>query len=109
MAETMRKQAEGLEVPQININEGSPQTGRVGHDPKLKLPLNVIGEENLSLNELHSQSIRPLGGVDLSLSNAGENRMNQNSSLPNIDRPKNSTPIIDLDDVISHEGAGKEL
>jgi hypothetical protein len=39
------------------------------------------------------------------MSNAAENRMN--SSLPNIDRPKNSTPIYDLDDVISHEGAGK--
>lgn len=26
------------------------------------------------------------------------------SSLPVIDRPKNSTPIIDLEDVISHEG-----
>lgn len=32
-----------------------------------------------------------------------------NSSLPNIDRPKNSTPIIDLDDVISHEGGGRAL
>jgi hypothetical protein len=57
MAETMRKQAEGLEVPHININEGSPLTGRHGLDPmsgRLKLPLNVIGEENLSLNEMHS-------------------------------------------------------
>jgi hypothetical protein len=35
--------------------------------------------------------------------------MNQNSSLPNIDRPKNSTPIYDLDEVISHEGGGKVL
>ncbi len=29
------------------------------------------------------------------------------SSLPVIDRPRNSTPIIDLDEVISHEGAKK--
>lgn len=32
-----------------------------------------------------------------------------NSSLPQIDRPKNSTPIIDLDDVISHEGKAKVI
>jgi hypothetical protein len=58
----------------------------------------------MSLNELQSRSIRPLAGGDLSISNAGENRMN--SSLPQIYRIKNSTPIIDLDDVISHEGGG---
>jgi hypothetical protein len=46
-------------------------------------------------------------GGDLSNSNVGEIRMN--SSLPNIDRPKNSTPIIDLDEVISHEGGGRAL
>jgi hypothetical protein len=63
MAETMRKHAEGLDVPHININENSPQTGRIGNDPisgRLKLPLNVIGEENPSNNDLHSQSIRPI-------------------------------------------------
>jgi hypothetical protein len=106
MAETMRKQADGVDI--LHIQEGSPQTGRA--DPltgRLKLPLNPIGEENLSLNELQSRSIRPLVGGDLSISNAGENRMN--SSLPNIDRIKNSTPIIDLDDVISHEGGGVVL
>jgi hypothetical protein len=58
----------------------------------------------MSLNEFQSRSIRPHAGGDLSISNAGENRMN--SSLPQIDRIKNSTPIIDLDDVISHEGGG---
>lgn len=63
MAETMRKHAEGLDVPHININENSPQTGRIGNDTisgRLKLPLNVIGEENPSNNDLHSQSIRPI-------------------------------------------------
>ena len=85
-------------------------TGRLGGDTmtvRLKLPLNVIGEENISHNDLNSQSVRPMPGGDLSNSNAGEIRMN--SSLPNIDRPKNSTPIIDLDDVISHEGGGRAL
>lgn len=57
------------------------------------------------MNDLNSHGIRPLGANDHSVSNLGENRMS--SSLPQIDRPKNSTPIIDLDDVISHEGAGK--
>ena len=44
----------------------------------------------------------------MSLSNAGD-KMNQNSSLPNIDRPKNTTPIYDMDEVISHEGAEKVM
>lgn len=91
----MRRQAEGLDAPQINLSDSNPLTGRLGAGPdpltvRLKMPLNVIGEEN-----------------HLSNSNAGEIRMN--SSLPNIDRPKNSTPIIDLDDVISHEGGGRAI
>ena len=102
MAETMRRQADGIDV--LHIHEGSPQTGRADYlTGRLKLPLNAIGED-MSLNELQSRSIRPLAAGDLSISNAGENRMN--SSLPQIDRIKNSTPIIDLDDVISHEGGG---
>jgi hypothetical protein len=72
MALTMRKEAKGLGVP--DINEVSPLTNiqrdlRTGN---LKLPLNSIGEEG-SLNDIQYNDVKNNVARDLSLSNAGEN------------------------------------
>jgi hypothetical protein len=115
---TARKEIDHSEIPPILLNDGQLVDGNLSDFMIQKEPLTVEGiKSNRSFQNNpegagggifnnRSHSLKPIAEMSSNQNNAG-NTPARKSSLPIIDRVKNSTPIIDMEEVISNEGAGR--